>query len=395
MTRFKRFTLLAVLAMFLVTVAGVATAAPLAQPAAADGPNLLKNPGFENPYGKQCCQTDMSKYFPNTLIDEVQVAQGWLGWWVDADVAAGRPGSCDEPGAPKENCVAWHRPEWREANCGAVCANRVRTGHNAQKYFTFYSVHDAGMYQTVSGVTSGQRLRFSVYMMGWSTNADYGNSGGQQSMGMQVGIDPTGGANPFSSNVVWSTVSDVYDAWGLYTVEAVARGSSVTVFTRSRPIYPLQHNDIYVDDASLVVIDGSGSTTGGTLRPTSAPVTTGIPYVVQKGDNFYRIARRFGINVNVLMSANPTVTVLQIGQTIILPGITAVPTTVATSGGGTTVSATRTPAPAVTPVTYVVQPKDNLYRIAIKFNTTVERLRQLNNLKTDIIQPGQVLIVGP
>src|SRR5262245_39485770 len=126
MTRFKRFTLLAVLAMFVVAVAGVTTAAPLAQPT-ADGPNLLKNPGFESPFGKQCCQTDLSKYLPNTLIDEVQVANGWLGWWVEADAAAGRPGAC-EAGAPA-NCKAWHRPEWREANCGAVCANRVRSGH--------------------------------------------------------------------------------------------------------------------------------------------------------------------------------------------------------------------------------------------------------------------------
>ena len=34
----------------LLTFAGSAAAAP-----AADGPNLLQNPGFEAPYVKQCC----------------------------------------------------------------------------------------------------------------------------------------------------------------------------------------------------------------------------------------------------------------------------------------------------------------------------------------------------
>ncbi len=34
------------------------------------------------------------------------------------------------------------------------------------------------------------------------------------------------------------------------------------LFTRSAPIYPLQHNDIYVDDASLVVLGGGGAAPG-------------------------------------------------------------------------------------------------------------------------------------
>src|ERR1043165_8931136 len=59
---------------------GSAVAAPN-----ADGPNLLENPGFESPYVKQCCQTDLDHYLPNTPIGEVQVAQGWFGWWLQPD----------------------------------------------------------------------------------------------------------------------------------------------------------------------------------------------------------------------------------------------------------------------------------------------------------------------
>ena len=56
-------------------LAGMASA----QPAAVDGPNLLVNPGFESPYVKQCCH-DEPVFYPNTVIDEVQVAAGWSGW---------------------------------------------------------------------------------------------------------------------------------------------------------------------------------------------------------------------------------------------------------------------------------------------------------------------------
>ena len=126
----------------------VVTGMASAQPGRIDGPNLLVNPGFEAPYQKQCCHTE-GNYYPDTPIDEVQVAHGWSGWWLDPDQDAAHPSNCERMPAP---CFAWHRPEWRDAACGAACAGRVHSGDNAQKYFTFWSLHDAGMYQQVSGV---------------------------------------------------------------------------------------------------------------------------------------------------------------------------------------------------------------------------------------------------
>ncbi len=380
MKAFVRSGLLFVLMLTLAWPVGGAAAAP----PAVDGPNLLKNPGFESPYVKQCCQTDLSKYFPNTPIDEVQVAQGWFGWWLQPDLDPQHPGACT-------GCVAWHRPEWREANCGAVCANRIHSGNNAQKYFTFYSVHDAGMYQQVSGITPGQTVRFSIYLQGWSTNADYGTSAGQGTMGMRIGIDPFGGTNGFSPNVIWTTVQDVYDVYALYSIEAVAKSSTVTVFTRSAPTYGLQHNDMYIDDASLVVVGGGGSTTPPNNNP--APAATAVPtavtgfsYVVQPGDNYYRIARRFGVSVQALLAANKVANpnLLYAGSVLIIPGVTGPAVTpVPTSGA---------PADAIR---YTVVAGDNLYRLSVRFNTTVARIKQLNNLTGDIIYIGQVLIIAP
>jgi LysM repeat protein len=43
---------------------------------------------------------------------------------------------------------------------------------------------------------------------------------------------------------------------------------------------------------------------------------------------------------------------------------------------------------------YQVQKSDTLYSIARKFNTSVEQLKQINNLETSDLQPGQTLVVG-
>jgi len=41
--------------------------------------------------------------------------------------------------------------------------------------------------------------------------------------------------------------------------------------------------------------------------------------------------------------------------------------------------------------TYMVKAGDSLYKIAMKYGTTVEALKNINNLTTDVINPGQVL----
>lgn len=52
-----------------------------------------------------------------------------------------------------------------------------------------------------------------------------------------------------------------------------------------------------------------------------------------------------------------------------------------------------TPAPAPTPVTYIVQQGDTLNAIAAQFGTTAEAIMAANGLTSDVIHPGQVLII--
>ena len=43
--------------------------------------------------------------------------------------------------------------------------------------------------------------------------------------------------------------------------------------------------------------------------------------------------------------------------------------------------------------TYIVVSGDSLYKIANKYNTTVDKLKSVNNLKNDNLSIGQVLII--
>jgi LysM repeat protein len=372
---------LALLMTFAASVGGAA-AAP-----AADGPNLLVNPGFEAPLVFQCCRTDLPADKPPTVIDEIQVAHGWTAWWQEPD--ANHPSSGPAP--------TWHRPEYRAAYCGWwICDPRVHSGADAQKYFTFFSVHEAGVYQQVSGITPGSLLEFSIYMEAWSTHENTGPSMLTQNMGMRIGIDPFGGTNPWSGNIIWTEPFDSFDAWHLYTLRAAAQNSTVTVFTRSKPFYGFQHNDVYLDDASLVVVgagSGSGSGTGSGVQPpapTPVPVAgPGGSYVVQPGDILTRIAFRFGVTVDDIIIANKisNPNLLSVGQLLIIPGVT-----VEGGSGGD-------PAPGPTPITgsisYEVVAGDSLWRLSDVFGVTIARIKQLNNLKSDTIYIGQILTIAP
>ncbi len=377
-------------------------AAELAAPAGAEPVlivpgNMLTNPGFESPFVKQCCQTDLTIYLANTPIDEVQVAQGWSAWWRQPDSSPDYPSRCDLP-TSQNVCKIWHRPEWREA---APYANRIHTGLNAQKYFTFWSVHESGMYQRVTGLTSGTKLQFSAYMSTWSTvQGENLLSAGQQSMTLKVGIDPYGGTNPFSSNIVWSRPGDSYDTFAQFTVQATAGANAVTVFTYSQPVYPLQHNDVYVDDAALVAL---GKTTASPVnlsvaspRSQPAPVTapgsstvdpaTGnILYVVKSGDTLWSISQRFNTTTGALASLNGLKDPYKIKPDMVLiVGRQAAPKKVYV-----------TTQDANGNLLYTIQAGDRLEKLAGIFHTTTDTLVQLNGLKdAAAIRVGQVIIVG-
>jgi hypothetical protein len=192
--------------------------------------NLLKNPSFEG------------EFHPWNNIPEAHVADGWTPFWVEQ-----QPG--DEPWKNR-------RPEYKRATL-AIDPNRVRSGQSAQQYFSFWGTHIAGLLQQVS-VRRGQHLCLRAYGHAWSSSEDRSDvSVDPGNVRMKIGIDPTGGVDPFGSTVVWSDERMVYDRYDErgFVVETTAQSSSATVFLFSAPEWPKKHTDVYWDDASLVVVE--------------------------------------------------------------------------------------------------------------------------------------------
>ena len=94
-------------------------------------------------------------------------------------------------------------------------------------------------------------------------------------------------------------------------------------------------------------------------------------YTVKAGDSLYAIANKYGMSVDELKDLNNlTSNLLTIGQRLrIKKGINE----------------------ENTGETYTVVKGDNLYQIALKFDTTVDALKTLNGLNNNVLSIGQVL----
>ena len=110
-------------------------------------------------------------------------------------------------------------------------------------------------------------------------------------------------------------------------------------------------------------------------------------YYVHQGDNLYRIARNNGISLSTLLEWNN----LSVDSPI-HPGQGLI---VSYGSSSSTEEAEETAASSEsTETTYTVQPGDGLWRIAKNYGLTLDELKSMNQLTSNIIQPGQVLIVS-
>ncbi len=111
----------------------------------------------------------------------------------------------------------------------------------------------------------------------------------------------------------------------------------------------------------------------GYVPPEQAKTT----YVVQRGDSLYSIATAYNTTVDELMKLNNlTSPSLSIGQVLNIPSPTE-----------------PIPTPVPSDNTYMVISGDSLWSIANRFGVTVGEIRNLNNLQSDTLEVGQVLII--
>lgn len=106
------------------------------------------------------------------------------------------------------------------------------------------------------------------------------------------------------------------------------------------------------------------------------PVSGSNYYVVKKGDSLWSIARANGLTVDELKSLNNlSSNVLHVGDTLLI-------------------SSTDSTGDDGNDNYYVVKSGDTLWSIARKYNLSVNELKALNNLSSNVLNVGQRLIVG-
>ena len=95
-----------------------------------------------------------------------------------------------------------------------------------------------------------------------------------------------------------------------------------------------------------------------------------ISYIVKSGDTLYAIARQYNTTVDTIKSLNNlTSNTLYPGQILKIPS--------ANNSNNY--------------ISYTVKSGDTLYAIARQYNTTVDAIKNLNNLTSNTLYPGQIL----
>ena len=237
--------------------------------------NLIKTPGFETDIWHKVDQ-----------FGTMTVPEGWQAFYLH------KPGKHQVPWDPN-NESGISSPEFKpvDAKPPYLDPPRVHSGQWAACWLGTWKVIDAGLYQQVQ-VSPAQKLRLSAWAHGWSNSGDQaassdhahdpkwsdgkdvgynaffqladpawpskGNSAlddAGRNMVFQVGIDPTGGTDAFSSSVIWGPAAHIYNVYQqVPPVEITADGNTVTIFLRTRNLWGLMHNDAYWDDPVLEVV---------------------------------------------------------------------------------------------------------------------------------------------
>ena len=368
------------------------------------------------------------------------VAAGWTPWFI--------PPSAASPS------FANHDPNYdREMD-------RIHTSTGtAQKFFTLFATHQGGLYQHVEGVNSGTTYRFSLFGYVWSSSfedADISEDPGD--VVLRVGIDPTGGSDGSSPDIIWSTAATFfYDAYRQYAVIATAENDQITVFIEATVGGPRANNYIYVDDAVLEVasetvffindtptpetlnsptplptVDASATAeSDASPRPTSTPTPSPSPtplavtHIVQEGETVSALAHEYDTTIAAINAANQLDerNVIYVGQRLVVPisslsaqfanvelaSATPMPTPTAlpTATASPTPDPTATPTPTLTPTptntptntptphTYQILRGDTLSSIGQRFGMTVAEIVQLNGIfNQHNIDVGQVLVLA-
>ena len=183
-------------------------------------------------------------------------------------------------------------------------------------------------------------------------------------VGMILKIPTKSGTNP--DNMFMYTVKKGDSLWNIARVY----GTSVEEIKR---INYLTNNNLYIGQVLRIPEMYT--------KPEDMNIPNYINYTVKKGDTLYSIAREYKVSVDTIIEDNGLKNnILTIGSNLKIRTNNVL--VEECFGEEYEVSTT---------MNYTVKKGDTLYSIARKFNTTVDSIKNKNNLKTNTLSIGQVL----
>ncbi len=331
--------------------------------ATAQAVNVLTNPGFED---------NFTERDDDPLL---QVAEGWTHWHREAE---------------GEDAATWELilPEHQSASATDE-SSHIREGESAQLLRAFYATFDAGLLQEIEGVEVDSWLRFSASAWVWSSRMDDPlQSESDGDVFVQVGIDPDGGTDGESEDIVWSEITyELYDGWRDFVVVTQATAETITVFIRVLVGQPVRNNFVWLDDAKLYldafdedVVTSLAQSVGPEPLPTRMPVY----HIVQAGEALDDIAAYYGTSAESILTANNLsgAHLVHSGNQLLIPEGAQLPTATPVPGDDDSVAL------------YVVRAGDTFYGIASSYGIEVEELAQLNRgVSINLLDVGQALTV--
>jgi hypothetical protein len=193
--------------------------------------NRLQNDGFEDDFDKY------GEWSAQGITFNLEVAKHWERFFINA-------GTYDNGSklryfrASALNILGW--------------PTEKRDGDDAQLWWST-KPFDAGIYQQVSGLTIGEDYGFQAGILQMYANT---TSKTHYKMFRSVGIDPYGGTDPTSPDVIWGPEEGLDVDWFYPGVGAQAISSTMTVFVRVRSIDDApqyEENAVWVDDTFMDV----------------------------------------------------------------------------------------------------------------------------------------------
>lgn len=196
----------------------------------------------------------------------------------------------------------------------------------------------AGVFQQVRNLTPGATYLASV---GWAAPNE------PDAFGRKLGLDPSGGADPTSANVIWGAMHYGAGRFGNYStpgdpnldVRAVARGDTMTLFFLVDHNYSTGANMIFVDAISLVRDES---------QPLTPPTPTATPRPPAQAEPRAKAAAATNTPAPTL-TPTPTASATPTETPTVTPSPTPTASPSATPSVTATPTATRPPRATATP----------------------------------------------